>query len=949
MKHLTLLVPAALAFLPLANLGYAYEIGTHAKITEEAYKRSILGVSGSNKLAQLGLLDLTGIVGKNYLEFRGTETLERRQFQYERDVMFNAVFNRIADDDKGKIYSTFPYRPVGWMVTGAIREDDGQGSVFMADGIYRKDPNIPNPSEVLSSDVPMGGHFNRFCNHFYDPKKARTANGNDNPLSATAYTDIGSNIGCQQQASPNIAAAAWALALKTNTSIFAAAEDLQSRVNHFAISDAKEAMWRAATGYESTMTTKVAPLGTERMKYWASVFRTLGGVTHLLQDMAQAQHTRNEGHPFGVRHTYEKYVEWRTAESSNAVTFDATGKFAEPTNEQAEPWPTAMWSSYPIIPTFSKYEHYWHAPTGLGLAVYSNEGFLTPGKNIGNTEYSLPPSDATNSAYTPSVASEMIDEQPVNVTRLKYAVPDALTGGADTIPMARKNTLHWLTTVRGAVASTNKLYGPDIKIYDAQASLQLPRAVAYSAGLINHFFRGQLRIEGPPEGYFAIADTAYDDAADVRRSTQGFRQIKFRLTNATAPRGTPTAVQQHMTNAVVVAVVRHQTNTCYTANLMGQWQAPGKSMQTCRGPNGYVGNIDDVLKNENISTSSPCAVGSATSGISLPVGTTVDVTCTFSSAEIIPYSGTDMKLMLAVRGTLGEEDNGLIVHQIDIQEPSFAVDQNSTDFVRSQGVVYPADRVLSAAEWADVDAVCRSSTPNRINAFCQNLTYSGSIRDATAASKKVLRYQLTPGQFVRVAVLMPTYDGLRPRQVRMTSFCESVPFADVVNRTYAFPRAQLTPAGLFAVNAKLGINPAQLAWGSAPIFSQSNLLQTTWGDYLETQAWEDWVIGTRNRLGQDASQLNFSATNPGAYTATPSESATFLHSRGQGSVSPCVSPINNYPASVQDLAQTEIAKLGPLFPTSTPTAVEFCTTTDCHLPRAVCTGGAPGTCSLVQP
>ena len=157
--------------------------------------------------------------------------------------------------------------------------------------------------------------------------------------------------------------------------------------------------------------------------------------------------------------------------------------------------------------------------------------------------------------------------------------------------------------------------------------------------------------------------------------------------------------------------------------------------------------MDDILKFETISTSSPCTVAGATSGISLPVGTTVNVTCNFSSAEIIPYSGTDMKLMLAVRGTLGEEDNGLIVHQIDIQEPAFVVDQNSTDYLNVNTLVYPGDYVFSESELQNVDSGAVYSDRNQIRSTAKNYRYFGFIRDATPARKQTLQYVLNPGEF----------------------------------------------------------------------------------------------------------------------------------------------------------------------------------------------------------
>lgn len=63
---------------------------------------------------------------------------------------------------------------------------------------------------------------------------------------------------------------------------------------------AREAMWRALTlkdqfGSRSIASgTSARALEAERLAYWATVFRALGDVAHLIQDMAQPQHTRND-------------------------------------------------------------------------------------------------------------------------------------------------------------------------------------------------------------------------------------------------------------------------------------------------------------------------------------------------------------------------------------------------------------------------------------------------------------------------------------------------------------------------------------------------------------------------------------------------------------------------------------------------------------------------------
>src|SRR6185312_3371323 len=60
--------------------------------------------------------------------------------------------------------------------------------------------------------------------------------------------------------------------------------------------------------------------------------------------------------------------------------------------------------------------------------------------------------------------------------------------------------------------------------YDAMADLLLPRAVAYSAGLINFFFRGQILVSLPKEGVYAISDHGSPD---------GFKILRVKVKNTT--------------------------------------------------------------------------------------------------------------------------------------------------------------------------------------------------------------------------------------------------------------------------------------------------------------------------------------------------------------------------------------------------------------------------------
>lgn len=64
---------------------------------------------------------------------------------------------------------------------------------------------------------------------------------------------------------------------------------------------------------------------------------------------------------------------------------------------------------------------------------------------------------------------------------------------------------------------------------DASHPFLFPRTVAYGAGLLNYFFRGQLTLRPPPEGVYALVDHA-----TVNQINDGFKRLKVTIKNVTA-------------------------------------------------------------------------------------------------------------------------------------------------------------------------------------------------------------------------------------------------------------------------------------------------------------------------------------------------------------------------------------------------------------------------------
>ena len=389
---------------------------------------------------------------------------------------------------------------------GAIREDD------------IPPPLGENPQDVPAPDEP----FYRVFNHFYDPIYNR-------PLTVPAAFQGTVEL-------LNGGAVHTALDWATGTiGIFGANVD---RRNHFTLIDAREAMYRAATGRDSAGNPDIGPNNTPateavRNAYWATVFRSLGDVVHLVQDMGQPQHTRNDGHSpvnkvvqgdhIGV---FEELTEHR-AGGDTFECFDDNGTGTIP---------SLVFSNY-AVPTLSSYSDAFsttpggNVAQGRGLADYSNRGFFSAGKNLGNTEYTLPsnnPADYSRQTVTdpnPCLPSGRQAEI------LRGAVPDLVGGSNTNVALTSRG----LWDVPGyTIPREEAKYSMNETVYYENADLLVTRAASYSAGIINYFFRGKIDFvkdpqnnaqymirnlgSGEMEGTFALY---YDDVNGARHPVPG--------------------------------------------------------------------------------------------------------------------------------------------------------------------------------------------------------------------------------------------------------------------------------------------------------------------------------------------------------------------------------------------------------------------------------------------
>jgi len=711
----------AAAFVLLTSHAVGYEQTTHAAITAAAVSASVLGDSSRTVVRSLGLDGFAPMGdGTRYFEFisslAGESAYDRTAQRYEIEILNLLIREEPIDS------------PRRWLMYGAIREDDN-----------------PNEDPPTPQDVEIG--LRRPLHHFFDPAFNR-------PLTVDGLSALESDV------RKNVD---WALGVRDAFSDPNAEES--PRRNRFTIFDAREAMFRALTlkAKANGMLTDLS-VGTDsttrqksRQQYWTTAFRALGNVLHLNQDMAQPQHTRNEVHsgiaclqtvhacPTGHTSVYEKYIDAR-ARKSRAFNTRA------PFNAQVRITPTdlPLGSTY-SVPRFSRYSDYWstapHDPDvgGKGLADYSNRGFFTAAKNLGRSEYPWPSNDPldyvirdTNPTYWDG--SFVGGNTPVQVFYDKVRDKFLDTSTSD-VPLTTFGL--WDQFLKQKSASPR--YTLNRLNYDAMANLLLPRAVAYSAGLINFFFRGTFDITLPDEGVFAVADHGID---------KGFTKLRAKVRNTTLSfvdaQNNPQP--QNMTGGTLFAVIKYHTDKQYVASLDKVVGAAPCDDYT------------SVINPDKLDASTTCrdgieqiVVSKPLNGMSLDAGAETLVEFDFADSPI-PLGMTDAVLQIIYRGVLGSERDAVAVGTLDISEPTYFTYQNASDYIHIGQHVYTRSDVDAnpdlLAQVQPRECVDYRQSPPHLAADCFGQFYLDLIVGFSDLANPLAAVELLPPRhFMRIVYL----------------------------------------------------------------------------------------------------------------------------------------------------------------------------------------------------
>lgn len=710
----------------------AYEVSTHAYMSDTAFQRSVLvnkgqgtvfSILGFDRLDEyrpflspfsqqpFGEGDEPSKQGHGYFDM-GPQGLLYARDPYteveEKKMSFLIRAKRIMEPPVSRV--VFHMR--GWLARGGIREDD------LGTGDYDPDPY---------------GQIIRVFNHFYDPVQNR---GLASSLLVWQF--------CQQFQLPCRRAIDWSTGL-TDALSGSWQPDTQSR-NHFSWASAREAEYRALTARTDQNQNGIYDAedarldSVQRTFMWSTTFRALGDFVHLIQDMAQPQHTRLDAHhPLTMpsRQAYEAYTDLRVIRN-----FSAPSPF-DPLRRMDGGFPS---ESYVAQPTLGVYPAVSFAlprrffttqaqnPDGnlpsnsellsrAGMADFSNRTFFSEGTLPGSidNDFPLPPTSASDPGYSwqptkgqlwvnrKRVASDQLTRSVADKAQPGYVDPASLAYGGK-IPLLTRSVFYEDAVIFGENASS---YALDLYNYTIMADVLMPRAVAYSTGAINHFFRGRLKIEAPPAGLFAIADHGIGHGTDAdgypvcdatvpdpdggpdlctAGKVYGFTSLQFKLRNDTATiteSGTGLVVPQKLRGGTLVAVARYHRNPCYRADLSGERRLNVAQNATIEPA------CPDGMRTayQEISVSAPVPVDG--NGMAIVNGQPVPLDDASTSlmkfdfgAQPIPVNATDLFVQAVYRGGLGSVVNGqnlvepdaIAVGGVDVYEPTYFTSFNSTDY-----------------------------------------------------------------------------------------------------------------------------------------------------------------------------------------------------------------------------------------------------------------------------
>ena len=237
--------------------------------------------------------------------------------------------------------------------------------------------------------------------------------------------------------------------------------------------DARDSYFQALT----------ATTDSERKRLYAETFKSLGHLIHLIQDAAVPSHTRNDTHlsfkGIGDPDAFHGWAELQEARNMMAVS-------------NPPPFNTAILNQSGANA---------NAPIPIARIIDLNDGdigtlALTPGISMGLAEYSSANFFSDDTINSPNFLSPLPSQVEVRApepdatgAKLRRYVYFRSGFGQQDYPLALASAM--LPYVIDPLATPTQS-GLDAKVFKGYGTKLFPRAISYSAGLIDYFFRGNI-------------------------------------------------------------------------------------------------------------------------------------------------------------------------------------------------------------------------------------------------------------------------------------------------------------------------------------------------------------------------------------------------------------------------------------------------------------------------
>jgi hypothetical protein len=252
----------------------------------------------------------------------------------------------------------------------------------------------------------------------------------------------------------------------------------------------------------------------------AKTFRALGHAIHLIQDMGQPQHVRNDPHFHTNYWPFRYFLNWDRS------------RYEEDTDKRRE---NLTYTGYPPV-KLNQFISYWDSDDGKGLAKLTQKNFLSEERDriicsgdICNEENYPQPAFIKSSGVNETLSVQLQDGTQKNgvFTFYPHTFNDPITQETVTNPRLLSLSLFDMDLEeRGG----NPIFSQNPFTFQETADILVPRAVGYSAGLINYFFRGRLAVEPVDDTHLRVYNQSseplnsgtielfYDDSLNQRLS-----------------------------------------------------------------------------------------------------------------------------------------------------------------------------------------------------------------------------------------------------------------------------------------------------------------------------------------------------------------------------------------------------------------------------------------------